>query len=71
MSLRLIAIALVVAGALMLAYPAISYTTRETVVDVGPLEVTADETHTIPLPPVLGGVAVALGLVLLVTRRRA
>ena len=52
MSLRLIAIALVVAGALMLAYPAISYTTRETVVDVGPLEVTADETHTIPLPPV-------------------
>jgi hypothetical protein len=68
--MRILAIALVVAGALMLAYPAISYTTRETVVDVGPIEVTADETKTIPLPPILGGAAIALGLVLLVTERR-
>ena len=70
MSIRLLAIALVVAGALTLAYPAIRYTTRETVIDVGPIEVTTDETKTIPLPPILGGTAIALGLVLLVTERR-
>jgi hypothetical protein len=65
-----VAIVLIVAGALMLAYPAIRYTTRETVVDVGPIEVTADETKTIPLPPILGGVAIGLGLILLVTGRK-
>ena len=70
MSVRLVAIVLMVVGALMLAYPVISYTTRETVVDVGPIEVTADERKTIPLPPILGAVAVGLGLVLLVTGRR-
>lgn len=70
MSVRLVAIVLIVAGALMLAYPAIRYTTRETVVDVGPIEVTTDETKTIPLPPILGGVAIGLGVILLVTGRR-
>lgn len=70
MSVRTVAIVLIVAGALMLAYPAIRYTTRETVVDVGPIEVTTDETKTIPLPPILGGVAIGLGLILLVTGRR-
>jgi hypothetical protein len=65
-----VAIVLIVAGALMLAYPAIRYTTRETVVDVGPIEVTTDETKTIPLPPILGGVAIGLGLILLVTGRK-
>jgi hypothetical protein len=69
-SVRTVAIVLIVAGALMLAYPAIRYTTRETVVDVGPIEVTTDETKTIPLPPILGGVAIGLGLILLVTGRR-
>lgn len=70
MSVRLIAIVLVIVGALLLAYPAITYTTRETVVDVGPIEVTADQEKSIPLPPVLGGVAIGLGALLLVTGRR-
>jgi len=70
MSVRLIAIVLVIVGALLLAYPAITYTTRETVVDVGPIEVTADQEKSFPLPPVLGGVAIGLGALLLVTGRR-
>jgi len=68
--MKLLAIVLIVAGALTLAYPAITYTTRETVIDVGPIEVTADEEKRIPLPPILGGIAVATGFVLLVNGRR-
>jgi hypothetical protein len=48
----------------------ISYTTREEVVDLGPVEVTAEDEHRIPLPPILGGAAIVVGLILLVTGRR-
>ncbi len=68
--LRVLAIALIVLGVVMIAYPVITYSTRETVVDVGPVEVTADREHHIPLPPVLGAVAAAGGVILLVTTRR-
>ncbi len=70
MSTRFLAILLVIGGALMLAYPAITYTSPKTVVDVGPLEVTADEERTIPLPPIVGGAVLGAGLVLLVAGRR-
>jgi len=46
-------------GVVALAYQGISYTTTERVVDIGPLKVEATKEKTIPLPPVLGGVAVA------------
>ena len=70
MPIRFIAIAMIVLGALALAYPVITYTTRETVVDIGPLEVTADKENRVPLSPILGGAAVALGFGLLVVGRR-
>ena len=66
---RLAALVLIVIGALMFAYPAISYTTREKVVDIGPLEVTTENEKSIPLPPILGGVAVVAGLALLFVGR--
>lgn len=66
---RLAALVLIVVGALMLAFPVISYTTRDEVVDLGPLEVTAEEEHRLPLPPILGGVALVAGIVLLVSGR--
>lgn len=70
--MRLAAIVLIVVGALMLAYPVITYTTKETVIDAGPIEVTADDQESISLPPILGGVALALGVILLfVPNRRA
>ena len=65
-SYTLIGIILIVIGIVAFAYQGITYTTREKVVDIGPLEVTADKTKTIPLPPIVGGVAVVGGIVLLV-----
>ena len=58
-------ILLVVLGALALAYQGITYTKREKVVDIGPIHATADTQKTIPLPPILGGIALIGGVVLL------
>jgi hypothetical protein len=62
-----------VLGVAALAYQGISYTSRETVVDIGPLHATADREKTIPLPPILGilGIAGGVALVMLSMRKRA
>jgi hypothetical protein len=57
---------LIVLGLVGLAWGGISYTTRETVVDIGPIHATRDKTHNIPLPPIVGAVALIGGIVLLV-----
>ncbi len=62
----LIGIILIVIGIIALGYQGITYTTREKVVDLGPIQVTADKTKTIPLPPIAGGIALVGGIVLLV-----
>lgn len=59
-------IILIVIGIIAFAYQGITYTTREKVVDLGPIQVTADKTKTLPLPPIVGAVALAGGIVLLV-----
>ena len=59
------AVILIAAGIVVLAYQGITYTTREKVVDIGPLEVTAEKTKSIPLPPIIGAVALVGGVVLL------
>jgi len=56
---------LIVLGLIGIIWGGVSYTTRETVVDIGPLHVTGDQTHTIPLPPLAGAVALIGGIVLL------
>jgi hypothetical protein len=61
-----IAIVLIIVGIAIFAYQGVSYTTREKVADVGPVEITADKTNTFPLPPVAGGIALAGGIVLLI-----
>jgi hypothetical protein len=65
-STAVVGLLLIVLGVAALAYQGINYTTRETVIDVGPLHATADRHRTLPLPPVLGAVAVAGGVVLLI-----
>jgi hypothetical protein len=65
-----IGIGLIVIGVVALVYQGITYTTREKVLEVGPVEVTAETRKTIPLPPVLGGLALAGGLVLVVVGTR-
>jgi len=62
----LLGIILIVVGIVAFAYQGITYTTREKVVDLGPLQVTADKTRTFPLPPIVGGIALVGGIVLLV-----
>jgi uncharacterized membrane protein HdeD (DUF308 family) len=62
----LLGIALIVLGVLALAYQGITYTTREKVVDLGPLKITADKEKSIPLPPILGALALAGGVVLVI-----
>jgi hypothetical protein len=57
---------LIVIGVIALSYQGFTYTTREKAVDLGPLKVTSEQEHTVPLPPILGGIAFALGIGLLV-----
>jgi hypothetical protein len=66
----IIAIVLIAIGVVSLAYQGITYTTREKVLDLGPIKATADKQRTIPLPPILGGLALAGGVVLLVVGAR-
>ena len=66
----IVGIVLIVAGVLALAYQGIRYTTRETVVDLGPIHATAEREKTIPLPPIIGIAAVAGGVALLIAGGR-
>jgi uncharacterized membrane protein HdeD (DUF308 family) len=66
----LVGIVLIVLGVVALAYQGVTYTTREKIIDVGPLKATVDRQKTIPLSPVLGVLASAGGIILVVTGRR-
>lgn len=70
--MKTVGIILIIIGVVALTLQGISYTTKEKVVDLGPVEATADDRHFIPLPPVLGGLALAGGVVLVIagSRRR-
>jgi hypothetical protein len=69
--LSLAGLALVVLGLIALAYQGITYTSRETVLDIGPVHATADRQKTFPLPPVVGIAAVVGGVALLIAGARA
>jgi hypothetical protein len=68
--MRLIAFVLIALGLIGLLYGGISWTQREKVVDLGPVEVTHDERKAIPLPPIAGGVCLVAGVLLLIGSRR-
>ena len=68
--MRIVGIVLIVIGLISLALGGISYTTKEKVVDIGPIEATAERNRTIPLPPLLGGLALAGGVALLIAGSR-
>jgi len=55
-------IGLILLGIVALSYNRITYTTKEKIVDIGPIEATADKEKTIPLPPLLGGLALIAGV---------
>jgi uncharacterized membrane protein HdeD (DUF308 family) len=66
----LLGLVLIVIGLASLTYQGFTYSTRETVLDVGPLHATADRERTVSIPPVLGIVAVAGGIALVIAGRR-
>jgi hypothetical protein len=63
---RTLGLILIVLGLLGLAWGGFNYTTREKVVDIGPIHATREETHNIPVPPIAGALALVGGIVLLV-----
>jgi hypothetical protein len=69
-SASVIGIALILLGIVALAYQGITYTKREKVIDLGPIEATKETRETIPLPPVLGALALVGGVVLVATASR-
>jgi hypothetical protein len=68
--MKMLGILLVAIGIVAFAYQGINYTTREKVVDIGPIHMSADKTRTLPLGPVVGIVALASGIALLVMGSR-
>jgi hypothetical protein len=69
-NMAIVGVLLVLLGVIALVYQGITYTSRETVLDIGPLHATAERQKTLPLPPVLGGLAVVGGVVVLVAGLR-
>lgn len=69
--LGILGILLIVAGVAGLAIDNISFTERKTIIDAGPIQVTADEQRTIPIPTIAGVVAVVAGAALLFLGRQA
>jgi hypothetical protein len=59
-------VALIVLGIVAFAYQGITYTSRDKIIDIGPFQATTDTQKTIPLSPLLGGLALAGGIVLVV-----
>ena len=60
--LVVVGIVLILFGIFALSYDRISYTTKEKIVDIGPLQATAEKEKSIPLPPLLGGLALVAGV---------
>jgi hypothetical protein len=66
----ILAIVLIVIGIVAFGYQGITYTTKETIVDIGPLKIDAEKTKTFPLPPIVGGISLVGGIALLVVGRK-
>jgi uncharacterized membrane protein YidH (DUF202 family) len=69
-AISLVGVLLIVVGVLVLAYQGINYTRQKKVLDVGSVHLTTETHERIPLPPILGGLALVGGVVLLVVGAR-
>ncbi|HEV3060472.1 MAG TPA: hypothetical protein VGY48_19665 [Vicinamibacterales bacterium] len=69
--MKLIGIALIIFGVVVIAIGGITYTKREKVIDLGPIQATTEKRETIPLSPVAGFAALAGGIALVITGSRA
>lgn len=62
----IVGVILIAIGIIALAYGGFSYTKREKIIDAGPLQVSADREKTVPFPPILGGICLVGGIILVV-----
>lgn len=69
--LLVVGVLLIVLGVVALAYQSFTYTSREKVAEIGPFKATVEHEKTVPVPPILGGVLVAAGVVLVVVGARS
>ena len=67
---KILGVVLIVVGIVGLVWGGFSYTTREKVVDIGPFQASTEKQHTVPVPPVLGAIALVGGVVLLASGKR-
>ena len=67
--IKAIGVILIVLGVCSFAWGGFSYVTREKVLDIGPIEATAEKHHRVPITPLAGGLAVAAGIALMVLRK--
>jgi hypothetical protein len=67
---KIMALVLIALGIIAFVYQGISYQSQDRIVDLGPLHVTAERTHTLPLPPIAGAVALLGGVALLIFDRK-
>jgi uncharacterized membrane protein len=70
-SASMIGILLIVFGVIALVYQGFTYTTHKKIIDIGPIQATKEEHQTIPLPPIVGGIAVVGGIALLIAGGKA
>jgi uncharacterized membrane protein YidH (DUF202 family) len=66
----IVGIILIAIGIIALAYGGFSYTKREKIIDAGPLQVSADREKTVPFPPILGGICLVGGIILVLAGNR-
>jgi len=67
---KTLGIVLIILGIILLVWTSFTYTKRENVVDAGPLHISADKQKTVSWPPVLGGVVLIAGIVIVVTAKK-
>jgi len=68
--MKTLGIVLVILGVVALAYQGIQYTSREKILDIGSLEVTANTKKNIPIPPIVGGISLVAGIALILVDRK-
>jgi hypothetical protein len=68
--MKMLGIVLIVLGVVGVLYGGFTWTTKDKVVDLGPVEVSKDKTHSIPLPPIAGAVSLIAGTALVVMSGR-
>jgi uncharacterized membrane protein YidH (DUF202 family) len=65
----MLGVALIVIGVIALAYQGFTYTTQKKVLDIGPIQAAKEEHHSVPIPPIIGVIALISGVAVLATGR--